>query len=244
MVSPLSSRIYNLEAKAKIKNLKPSLTNDSKLPWQIENRRKRISGYIADKESESVVVNTQKQHRAEQVESLAKRRKVEQQNFKAHNVKNELAAAGIDFVPRSRAFPEGSIDMSCVELITSSKFDARCSKAPSNLERSPFETMQDCAALFEMAKPHYKYGKNGRKVSKTVTSANSSSTICTSLSSSPCESDLEDNVFVSPEEYELPGLEEKVQVYKNSGAFSEFLSSSTINVMNIDQALNFCNYPR
>jgi len=84
MVSPLSSRIYNLEAKAKIKNLKPSLTNDSKLPWQIENRRKRISGYIADKESESVVVNTQKQHRAEQVESLAKRRKVEQQNFKAH----------------------------------------------------------------------------------------------------------------------------------------------------------------
>jgi hypothetical protein len=123
MVSPLSSRIINLEAKAKIKkDYKASRFNASKLPWQLESRRQRISGYTADREGSTQVVTTEKQIRANLVEASAKKRKIEELNFQAHNVKKDLANADMTYAPRSRALPAGVIDMSNVELVMASKY--------------------------------------------------------------------------------------------------------------------------
>ena len=122
MVSPISSRIYNLEAKARIKShFKTNVNNN--LPWQIENRTKKISGYTADRESSpALFVNAEKNLRAEQVEAFAKKRKIEELNYQAYNAKNDLVNAGIEFVPKSKALLEGTIDMKNVELVMSSKY--------------------------------------------------------------------------------------------------------------------------
>ena len=247
MVSPLSSRIYNLEAKVKIKN--PSQARKSyKLPWQIENRRKRISGYIADRESPSMVVNAEKQLRAKQIQGHAKKRKNEEQHFEAHNVKNDLANAGINFVPRSRALPEGSIDMSNVELIMSSNYSPvkrpRTDTTSDNC-RSSIDVMSDYLSLIDATKDHYKVNKMNKKNEKVMNKAlSTTSTISTTGDSSPsCDSDyFEDDHFFTAST--LPGLAEKVNMFKHSNAICDFLSSSKDNFINLHEAFTFFDSAR
>lgn len=246
MVSPLSSRIYNLEAKVKIKN-STEARKSYKLPWQIENRRKRISGYVADRESPSMVVNDEKQLRAEQVQGHAKKRKIEEQNFEAHNVKNDLANAGINFVPRSRALPEGSIDMSNVELIMSSNYlpDKRSTtNATSNNYRSSIDVTLDYMSLIDATKDHYKATKANKKNEKVRSKAlSTTSTSSTTGDSSPCDSDyFEDDHFFTAST--LPGLAEKVNMFKHSNTISDFLSSSKNNFINLHDALSICDSAR
>lgn len=132
MVSPLSSRIMNAEAKANINGrskYRPLTANNVIGEWQIRGR-KRVSGYTADR-SESPPASLYcidkeigpKEMRARQVENLAKRRKTEEANFQAFNVKHDLAKAGVQSLPglRSRALPRGSVNMDNVTLVCVSK---------------------------------------------------------------------------------------------------------------------------
>jgi hypothetical protein len=175
MVSPLSSRIINLEAKAKIKNNSSQNQDTNKknnqLPWQLESRRKRISGYTADRESPSqrTAIATDKRVRAQQVEANAKKKKVEEQNFQAFNVKEDLAECGVKYLPRPHggAFPilDGSIDMSHVELVMASNYKSDIdqnvrSDQPTYAYR---DNSSVYASLIDQAKPYYKEGI-GRKV--------------------------------------------------------------------------------
>ena len=130
MVSPLSSRILNLEAKAKINReiIHAPLPPTAGRTWIRSNSKsKRVSGYSADRESASVSVPIQyeKQKRVDQVEAQAKRRKIDELNFQAANVREDLKESGIQCRPglfgRSRALPIGSVDMSTVKLIVRSK---------------------------------------------------------------------------------------------------------------------------
>jgi hypothetical protein len=124
----------NAEAKANINcraNSYRPLTAHVIGEWQ-RRAKKRVSGYTADRsEGESPPASLysvdkesgQKEMRARQVESLAKRRKIEESNFQAFNVKNDLAKAGIHSLPgtRSHPLPRGSVDMDKVQLVKSSK---------------------------------------------------------------------------------------------------------------------------
>jgi hypothetical protein len=254
MVSPLSSRIYNLEAKARIKNFKHlSKIPEATLPWQIENRTKRISGYIADRESPSVVVNAEKQNRADMTEAHAKKRKNEELNFQAYNVKNDLASAGVDFVPRSKALPEGSIDMSGVTHIMSSQYtESETDKCESNpdLCKTSYELSTDYCNLVEASKVFYntnvkrkkivpKFPKNVSKaLSFTSSTTNGTST---SLSSSPCLSEAEDGSTQS--QFVLPKIIEDPPQHSDDTMLG-FLSSANDNFTTLEEALNSSNTAR
>ena len=204
MVSPISSRIYNLEAKARIKShFKTNVNNN--LPWQIENRTKKISGYTADRESSpALFVNAEKNLRAEQVEAFAKKRKIEELNYQAYNAKNDLVNAGIEFVPKSKALLEGTIDMKNVELVMSSKYRRNYSSNIQNhsiRETYFFEMMNDCVGLFDISKEFYKSHGKQRKIRtslhKVTSSTSGTSGTGTSLSSSPCDSESEEETIDS-----------------------------------------------
>jgi len=200
MVSPLSSRILNLEAKAKIKNFRPPQT--VKQPWQIKNRKKRLSGYLADKErslSPSQFVNARKQMRADQVKSNAKRKKTGELNFQAHNARQYLSDAGVDFTPGPRTPAHDSIDLSNVELVIVSKEKPYAPKACRNSDQSLGST-SDYSSLINMCKGFYDVGGSNRKivplhmaVPKSYVSnhygTNSDTTGYTSICSSPVDSD-------------------------------------------------------
>lgn len=251
MVSPLSSRIYNLEAKVKIKNCKLLQTNNQNLhvPWQIESRTKRISGYTADRESEEEQVNEQKQHRSEQVEAEAKKRKVEELSFQAHNVKNDLANAGVEsFVPKSKAFPKGSIDMSNVELIMSSQYSSvKAQKTDCEFNQIflfPEDLKSTYIEMVEASKEFYKaQGKIQKKVAFPKASSITSSTTnyTTSLSSSPCDSDSEDFCSTpTPGNNSLPSLTEATETVNMCNkciAICNLLSSSKISLISLEEAL-------
>lgn len=133
MVSPLSSRILNAEAKANIKGgntcYRPLLSQSVMESWE-RQRKRGISGYSADRERDtassplSVQCSFQKQMRTNIVEAQAKRRRTEELNYQAFNVKNDLSTAGVSSLPflgRQKALPPGSVDMSRVELIIATK---------------------------------------------------------------------------------------------------------------------------
>jgi hypothetical protein len=123
MVTPLSSSIVHFEGKAKIKNATHHKHAEStnKLQWQFERRRKHISNDTADREDASQVVTPMKRLRARKVEENAKRRKIEERNFQAHNVKNDLVDDSVRWECSSRspviAGAVGSIEMSNVGLV-------------------------------------------------------------------------------------------------------------------------------
>jgi len=245
MVSPLSSRIINLEAKAKInKDFKPpSHHKMHKPPWQLESRRKRISGYIADRESPTEVIQTEKQMRANQIETNVKKRKVEELNFQAHNVKKDLAIAGMKYSPRSRALPIGSIDMSNVELVTASNYVSDITPSPSEgsptnntsyvAPSSSFENMSTYVSLIEATKIFYKGGRTRRQHIQTFasTTPRSSSSSTTGQSAS-----LEDDETASSTSL-CPRLVEKVKAYKRTCTVYKILFKSETNVISLDNAL-------
>ncbi len=247
MVSPLSSRIINLEAKVKIKK-RIKEPDNSNFPWQLESRKKRISGYTADGEGVLHEVSSEKRLNAEKVEANAKRRRTEEKNFQAHNVQNDLAAAGKVYIPRSRALPLGTVDMSRVELVTSSKYQEESAAADTkgdslNNTMSAYEEHSAYASLFEASTAFYhgtkKQQKHCRISRSSARSITSETTGSTSLSSSPFYSD-EDEVAspYPPPPVQLPvkvfkGLAEKVQEYK----VSSILSTAKSNFMSLESAL-------
>lgn len=249
MVSPLSSRIFNLEAKAKIKTSATAAVN-AKIPWHIENRRKRISGYTADGESRSHSVNAEKQLRADQVEANAKKRKVEESNFQAYNVKNDLANAGIKYSPRSRALPVGMIDMSKVELIMSSKYQPDY-LSQNNTDNQDSTFMDYNAELFSSMISETRHFYNGKqkkfrssqRVAIKADSVTSSTTMNTSPSESPFDSDSEDEKAPIVDAL-LPGLVEKVEEYKITSTVSKMCSASEGKLIELGTALMSCNTPR
>lgn len=136
MVLPLSSRILRAEAKAK--GIGFTLASTSK---------KRISGYSADRSDQesppaslctSSTLEKTKEKRAQHVEMCAKRRRKEEATFQALNARNDLAQAGVKCQPgflfgRSRALPQGCVDMDTVNLIVVSK------EAPSKDDQESFQ---------------------------------------------------------------------------------------------------------
>ena len=201
MVSPLSSRILNLEAKAKINIRAP-----------VPHNPKRTSGYSADKESTktSEVVQAQKQDRVNQVESQAKKRRLEELNFQAANARDDLRQNGIQCLPgligRSRALPLGTVDMSTVKLIVRSKgqpcHEAVATKAP--LEETPstntyHELLDACKSFYESSGPMNPADVNaadyhGRPPSTTSTITSGESFVPTS----DADSDSDDTPLVIP----------------------------------------------
>jgi hypothetical protein len=165
MVTPLSSRIIDLEAKVKIKNASNHKhVASTKLPWQLESRRKYISGYTADTDSHSQIVPAKKRFRAEQVEANAKRRKIEEENFQAHNIKKDLANAnskvntGVKYSPRARNLANDSIDISNVNLVMAKDYRpdiVRDIRLDWNM-RAYNNSFSAYASLIDTAKPFYK----------------------------------------------------------------------------------------
>ena len=200
MVSPLSSRILNLEAKAKI-NIRAPVTHNTK----------RTSGYSADKESTktSEDIQPKKQDRVNQVESQAKKRKLEELNFQAANAREDLRQNGIQCLPgligRSRALPVGAVDMSTVKLIVRSKGQP-CHEAitETSLEEIPSGNTYDdllnaCKSFYEISGPMTPADDNaanyhGRPPSTTSTITSGESFVPTS----DADSDSEDTPLVIP----------------------------------------------
>lgn len=217
------------------------------MPWHIENRRKRISGYTADGESRSQSVNAEKQLRADQVEAHAKKRKIEEKNFQAFNVKNDLAKAGIEYSPRSRALPVGTIDMSKVELIMSSKYelDHRIStdskgNIAQNEDISAQYNTDTFASLISTTSHFYNGRQNKARSSQRVPkpdSVTSSTTLNTSSpSESPFDSESEDeNTPLT--KIVLPGFVEKVEEYRISSVLSKIFRSSEGKIIDLEKAL-------
>jgi hypothetical protein len=268
MVSPLSSRIINLEAKAKIKNdYKAPRFSASKLPWQLESRRQRISGYTADREGSTQVVTTEKQIRANQVEASAKKRKVEELNFQAHNVKKDLANADMTYAPRSRALPAGAIDMSNVELVMASKYvsdidpnmeltndqnsgsdNSSGTSSCSYVSASSLENISSYMSLIEEARSFYKGGPKQKRhrtmqsftnTTRSSTSTSTGPSTTTSLSSSTTSlSSASTSSFLSP------GMEEKVEVYRRNSTIHKILYTPETNEISLDNALISCETAR
>jgi len=107
--------------------------------------RPRVSGYSADQESSSssssgnsnpfssdggVGNNLIKSKRALEVAALSKKRKLEEMNYAAKTVKEDLERGGKSYEyvlkGRARALPAGSVDMSKVQLVTAAEYDAQC----------------------------------------------------------------------------------------------------------------------
>lgn len=126
MVSPLSSRMMNAEAKANGASsyARRPLTANVIEEWK-KKAKKRVSGYWADRSDQESppmgAYSLDKEIRAKQVEIHAKRRRLEESAFQAHNARNDLKKAGISCPPglvgRSRALLVGSVDMSKVNLV-------------------------------------------------------------------------------------------------------------------------------
>jgi hypothetical protein len=211
MVTPLSSRIISLEAKVKIKNTSyRKHAASTKMPWQLESRRKRISGYTADRDSPSQVVPAEKRFRAEQVELNAKRRKIEEGNFQAHNVKKDLANAnmnsGVKCCPKARNLVAGSIDISNVELVMAKdhKPDIVRDVRLGWDKRAYVDTFSAYASLMDAVKPLYKdsHFKAGFQRRAQWTSAHkaSSTTSCSTgvFGSLNIDSEYEDDAILTP----------------------------------------------
>jgi hypothetical protein len=122
LLLPKSATTNNNEAG---RNTKPS--SNSGCPGQ-----KRTSGYSADREGTTGTpplrdASDDKQKRANQIESLSKKRKLAEINYDVANARADIAKAGLSCPPgiigRSRALPPGSVDMSSVTLLLSSKYD-------------------------------------------------------------------------------------------------------------------------
>ena len=121
-------------------------------PIKPRQPRTRPSGYTADQESnasssihsgaglfvlgdggmptfgmDTSSVNPTKDRRASQIAEHARKRKVEELNYSALTVKEDLELAGKSYEYatqlRSRALPAGSVDMSKVRLVTSGTYD-------------------------------------------------------------------------------------------------------------------------
>ncbi len=249
MVSPLSSRLVTLTLKAKIKSSTASSVNasNSKIPWHIENRRKRISGYTADGErSGSQAVNAEKQLRADQVEAHAKKRKIEEKNFQAHNVKNDLAKAGIEYSPRSRALPVGTIDMSKVELVMSSKYKPEQHSQTNGIgghdqeDISALYSTETFASLISSTRHFYngrrkKFRSSSQRVENSE-SVTSTTTMNTSPSESPFDSGSEDE-NTPMTKFVLPGTIEEVKDYKIHSTVAKVFSLAEGKMMDLERAL-------
>ncbi len=216
MVSPLSSRIMNAEAKANINGASKyrPLTANVIGEWQ-RRAQKRVSGYTADRsEGESPPASLYsldkemgaKEMRAQQVESLAKRRRTEEANFQAFNVKNDLSKAGLNLpVLRSRALLRGSVNMDSVKLIRVTKESPHsleelldpqpaltCSSARDRLQHDIEE--HDYSDLLKQAQQFYTSKGYIPTPSEEALSNDRSSTISSSGTPSPpedCSSDTE-----------------------------------------------------
>lgn len=134
MVSPLSSRIFSLEAK-KTNRMKFTAfpTNEQDPAWQTQDAsktggKKRVSGYMADRESRdspTLKVADKKSRRSNEVEMTAKRQKIAQLNFQASRARSDLADVGIHcppgvFVGKSKLHLPG-LDKSKVDLYIATK---------------------------------------------------------------------------------------------------------------------------
>jgi len=130
MVSPLSSRILNAEAKANMAGSSVYAYRPLIEEWQHRAKtKKRVSGYSADGSEQESPPSSEcsfgKETRANQVEHEAKRRRTEEADFQAFHARNDLAKAGVNFLPgligRSRALTHGSIEMDRAGLVVVSR---------------------------------------------------------------------------------------------------------------------------
>lgn len=123
MVSPLSTRLFNLEAKANSDNYHQFIRNFHQLA-----HAKRVSGYSADKESvqsNSAITSTEKENRAKSIGLASKKRKNDELHHQAASARSTLAQGGHlhkrSLQGSSRAFPQKGIDMKRAKLITVSR---------------------------------------------------------------------------------------------------------------------------
>lgn len=87
-----------------------------------------------------LLFSPQSKKRVNHVETQAKKRRIDELNFQAANVREDLKESGIQCLPglfgRSRALPVGSVDMSSVKLVVRSKgqpcHEATSSKLPAD----------------------------------------------------------------------------------------------------------------
>jgi hypothetical protein len=154
--------MMNAEAKANGANsyARRPLTANVIEEWK-KKAKKRVSGYWADRsdqESPSMgAYSLDKEIRAKQVEIHAKRRRLEESAFQAHNARNDLKKAGISCPPglvgRSRALLVGSVDMSKVNLVVVSNDQVVSGKKEEKQSQvEVVKTQQDLASFGEYSK--------------------------------------------------------------------------------------------
>jgi len=132
MVSPLSTRLFNLEATASSMNYPQFAKNNqmSRQGWHqlAHAKRKRLSGYSADKESvhsKSAITSVEKEKRANLIGLASKKRKKDELHYQAVSARSTLAQGGYlykrSLLGTSRALLHEGIDMKATKLITVSK---------------------------------------------------------------------------------------------------------------------------
>jgi hypothetical protein len=130
MVSPLSTRLFNLEAKANSVNYPQFMKNNqiSRQGWHQMAQAKRVSGYSADKESvqsNSVITSTEKENRAKSIGLTSKKRKNDELHYQAASARSTLTQGGHlhkrSLLGSSRAFPHEGIDTKRAKLIIVSR---------------------------------------------------------------------------------------------------------------------------
>ena len=99
MVSPLSTRLLNLEAKAGSASYAQFAKNNqiSRLEWRQLAQAKSVSGYSADKESihsNNVTTSVEKEQRAKLIGLASQKRKKDELHYQAASARSTLAQGG------------------------------------------------------------------------------------------------------------------------------------------------------
>lgn len=236
--------------------------------WQRRAQKRAIgsvSGYSADRSdiesppaslsssssnrgsnSKDLATNNLKEIRARQVEFMAKKRKTEENNFQAFNVKNDLARAGVYSLPamRSRALPRGAVNMSSVKLILVSDK----SPYPGDLQNTDVAKEESFSfdydaysELFKAAQYFYTSNQTIPTPSEEAANGLSSSVSSSRTNSISEEEELTANATSRKVETEGPSTLSSA----SSNAYYKHITKSLncTNTLTLENAL-FCDNPR
>jgi PAS domain-containing protein len=263
MVSLLSSRIMNAEAKANSK-YRPLTAANVLGEWgQLRGAKKRDaststsngsgsgSGYSADRsESPPDSLSSMQHSTTTTYESLVKKRKTEVDTFQAFNVKNDLAKAGVQCLPglRSRALPRGSVDMSRVKLVLSSKDNPylgdQCEPGHGNGNgnghghTTRIHSSEDYSDLFKATQQFYTSDQSIPAFSEEGTSTLGSDSTSNSISTSPSDSESESVDFQHKDEKNMVG---DMIMSMNYDTSSNVYCNHITKHLNPSNTLTLCN---
>lgn len=256
MVSQLSSRLFSGNKNSSSGSSSSTKSENTKSQGRSDST---LSGYSADKEGLSVTppvhIDLNLKHKRKFVDNHdpAKRRKLQELNYAASRVKEDLAKAGLPFpsvrASRPRAIPLAKLNMSSVNLVTSKSVSSSpfLSKSSTGLARHDIATDfgNVYAHLFTMSRPFY----GGTPAHNERCRSAQSDTESTSSTSSFSDTESDDSQASSTVMVIAARVEdslEKTDTTKSKRVPSptHFISCLPSNSITMEEALGVCDYPR